>query len=268
MPRKASDQGEEAGGGAPGEPRLIRRWRSGNLGRHVMVATVDLDGDGQMEVVAAAGREYKVFDWQRGTFVVAAAGQAPQDILSLTSAHLLGDDRPEILMGTRDQILVYAPAESGLTMLYQSLLYPQAYFRKVSVGDVNGDGKLEIIGAASGAQTLYFFGLWTLQDRSRRLEELGRVYLGGLVDVEGSGAESQVVAGTTEGYVDVYVPIALLPREGETLYTVRRGDSLWRIARRFRVSVQALVEANDLQHPYRLDPGQALVIPAGRPDTS
>lgn len=233
-----------------------------------MVATVDLDGDGQMEVVAAAGREYKVFDWQRGTFVVVAAGQAPQDILSLTSAHLLGDDRPEILMGTRDQILVYAPAESGLTMLYQSLLYPQAYFRKVSVGDVNGDGKLEIIGAASGAQTLYFFGLWTLQDRSRRLEELGRVYLGGLVDVEGSGSESQVVAGTTEGYVDVYVPTALLPRDGETLYTVRPGDSLWRIARRFRVSVQALVEANDLQHPYRLDPGQALVIPAGRPDTS
>lgn len=267
VPRKPSNQGPDPSG-AKQEARLVRRWRSGNLGRHVMVATADLDGDGQEEVVAAAGREYKVFDWQQGTFVVSWAGQAPQEILSLAVANLQGGEHPEVLMGTRDQILVYGVSEAGLTMLWQSLLYPQAYFRKVSVGDVNGDGRLEIIGAASGAQTLYFFGLWTLPDRSRRLEELGRVYLGGLVDVEGSDSEGQVVAGTSEGYVDVYVPTALLPREGDTLYTVRRGDSLWRIARRFRVSVQSLVDANELQNPYRVEPGQVLVIPANRPDTS
>ncbi|MHB9146785.1 MAG: LysM peptidoglycan-binding domain-containing protein [Symbiobacteriia bacterium] len=268
MPRRPSDQGSEQDDGRAPETRLVRRWRSGNLGRQVLVATADLDGDGQLEIISAAGRDIKVFDWQHGTFTVAWTGQAPQDVLSLAAGPIQGSGPPQVAAGTRDQILIFGLTETGLSLLWQSLLYPQAYFRKLAVGDANGDGRTEIIAAASGAQTLYIFGVWALPDRSHRLEELGRMYLGGLVDVEGFGDQSQVVAGTTEGYVDVFVPTALLPQEGDTLYTVRRSDSLWRIARRFRVSVQALVEANDLKHPYRVEPGQVLLIPRHRPDTS
>lgn len=268
MPRPPSDQsGGQENGRAP-ETRLVRRWRSGNLGRQVLVATADLDGDGQLEIVSAAGREIKVFDWQHGTFNVACTGQAPQDVLSLAAGLVHGEGRPQIVAGTRDQILIFGLGETGINLLWQSLLYPQAYFRKLSIGDVNGDGRAEIIAAASGAQTLYIFAVWPISERSWRLEELGRMYLGGLVDVEGFGGDSQVVAGTTEGYVDVFVPTALLPQEGDSVYTVRRSDSLWRIARRFRISVQALVEANDLKQPYRVEPGQVLLIPRHKPDTS
>jgi LysM repeat protein len=42
---------------------------------------------------------------------------------------------------------------------------------------------------------------------------------------------------------------------------VQSGDTLWAIASRFEVTVQALVEANDLLEPGRLQAGQELVIP-------
>ncbi|MBX6377945.1 MAG: LysM peptidoglycan-binding domain-containing protein [Clostridia bacterium] len=47
-----------------------------------------------------------------------------------------------------------------------------------------------------------------------------------------------------------------------TLYTVRRGDTLWRIARREGISLQRLVAANpQLRDPDRIRPGDVLCIP-------
>lgn len=45
------------------------------------------------------------------------------------------------------------------------------------------------------------------------------------------------------------------------IYLVRRGDSLWSIARRYGVTVEALVYVNQIQDPTRLAVGRALVIP-------
>lgn len=44
-------------------------------------------------------------------------------------------------------------------------------------------------------------------------------------------------------------------------YTVRSGDSLDRIARKFGVSVQDIIRENNLKKPYRIYPGQKLKIP-------
>ena len=44
-------------------------------------------------------------------------------------------------------------------------------------------------------------------------------------------------------------------------YTVVKGDSLYGIARRFGLPVRAIIDANDLQPPYRLSLGQSLTIP-------
>jgi len=231
-----------------------------------MVGTGDLDEDGKKEIVAAAGKEVKVFDWRIGTFSLAASGTVSQEILSLAVGSLEKDGPQRIILGTRDQILVCRPGGGGIEVLWESLMYPNAYFRNLTLGDVYGDGQNEVVSAASGAQTMYIFRLMG-EEGARRLEELGRVYLGGLVDVDTLGeSPDEIVTGTSHGYVDVFVPGALLSTEGDSNYTIRRGDSIWRVARRFRTTVEAIVAANGLSHPYRIDPGQVLLIP--RPGTS
>lgn len=51
------------------------------------------------------------------------------------------------------------------------------------------------------------------------------------------------------------------PAPEETTYVVRRGDNLYRISRVFNVSWPEIAEANDLQPPYIVYPGQELTIP-------
>lgn len=48
---------------------------------------------------------------------------------------------------------------------------------------------------------------------------------------------------------------------GGVTYTVRPGDTLWAIARRFGTTVQALVRANHIADPNLIYPGQVLTIP-------
>jgi LysM repeat protein len=52
---------------------------------------------------------------------------------------------------------------------------------------------------------------------------------------------------------------------GEGTYTVEEGDTLYDIAQRFEVSVEALMEANDITDPASLSIGQTLVIPGQEP---
>jgi spore germination protein len=49
-----------------------------------------------------------------------------------------------------------------------------------------------------------------------------------------------------------------------TIYTVRAGDSLYSIATRYGVTVDALIYANQIANPLRLVVGQALIIPVSR----
>ncbi len=52
-------------------------------------------------------------------------------------------------------------------------------------------------------------------------------------------------------------------KSGETIYHVKEGDTLGRIAKRFGVSLRALIDTNGLQRPDGLRLGQRLVIPSG-----
>jgi LysM repeat protein len=53
-----------------------------------------------------------------------------------------------------------------------------------------------------------------------------------------------------------------LPGQQQETYRVQSGDTLTVIANRFGVSVQAIVDANELTNPDRLDVGQELIIPS------
>lgn len=57
--------------------------------------------------------------------------------------------------------------------------------------------------------------------------------------------------------------VAAAPASAHTVYRVRRGDSLWKISRRFGTTVTALRRANG-EWDDLIYPGQRLVIPSGR----
>lgn len=239
---------------------FARRWRGGGLGRLVLVETADVDGDGAPEIVALAGRELKVFDWNGHTYLLRHEAELPREGLALAAGPLAPGGPAAIAIGTRDTVLLYTlTAGPGLRPLCQTLLFPGAFFRSVDLADVNHDGRAEVVAAASGAQTMYVFQVLAAGGEGR-LEELGRVYIGGLMSANGL-AGGEVAAATRDGYVDVYVPCSLVPSPTQAIYCVRRGDSLWRVARRFGVSPGALARVNRLQEPYQLQPGQVLIIP-------
>ena len=54
------------------------------------------------------------------------------------------------------------------------------------------------------------------------------------------------------------------PKPGERLHEVQAGQTLGGIARRYRVSVAALCERNDIERRHPIRPGQRLVIPASK----
>ncbi len=49
---------------------------------------------------------------------------------------------------------------------------------------------------------------------------------------------------------------------GTTVHTVRRGDSLWRIAARYRTSVEAICSLNNISPRAKIYPGTKLTVPA------
>jgi len=53
------------------------------------------------------------------------------------------------------------------------------------------------------------------------------------------------------------------PPPADRFYTVRKGDRLFRIARRFQVSLRALTQANQITEHSIIRPGQRLRIPSG-----
>ena len=50
--------------------------------------------------------------------------------------------------------------------------------------------------------------------------------------------------------------------KGQIGYTVKQGDTLWGIARRFGVNLETLIEVNNIRNPDILEPGMHLIIPA------
>ncbi|MDI3548682.1 MAG: hypothetical protein PWR10_2334 [Halanaerobiales bacterium] len=66
-----------------------------------------------------------------------------------------------------------------------------------------------------------------------------------------------IITGVTER------PIEVVEEEGFFTYTVRPGDTLYLIAQRYGVSVERLIEINNIADPRQLQVGQQILIPRG-----
>ena len=55
------------------------------------------------------------------------------------------------------------------------------------------------------------------------------------------------------------VPVAVVP--SGSYHTVVKGQTLWRIAREYGVDIHALMAANGISDPSRLEAGRRLLIP-------
>ncbi|NLZ37988.1 MAG: LysM peptidoglycan-binding domain-containing protein [Firmicutes bacterium] len=56
-------------------------------------------------------------------------------------------------------------------------------------------------------------------------------------------------------------PQPVKPVKPPRIYIVRSGDSVWKIANMFGVSMEAIIAANNLKNPDLIYPGQKLIIP-------
>mgnify|MGYP005833108575 CR=1 FL=1 len=87
-----------------------------------------------------------------------------------------------------------------------------------------------------------------------------RIYAGQQLVIPGAAAPSQPGVPTANPPPAAPPPGVVSDTGATTVYTVQRGDTLSRIARRFGVSVQSLVAANGIANPNRIYAGQQLRI--------
>ncbi|MDX2141040.1 MAG: LysM peptidoglycan-binding domain-containing protein [Chloroflexota bacterium] len=80
--------------------------------------------------------------------------------------------------------------------------------------------------------------------------------------VSGAGTPGIVIATTAPISGATPAPFGTPAPAGGTTYTVQPGDTLFSIAQRFNTTIDAIIEANDLDNPNSLDVGQQLIIPA------
>lgn len=112
------------------------------------MAVADIDGDGQAETLVCAGRELVCLD---------AKGKArwrfpcERAVLCVHVADVNGDDRPEILCGGMDQALHILDADGKVLKerkmiqnLWTGRKMSEPYLRCMDVGDIDGDGTVEI----------------------------------------------------------------------------------------------------------------------------
>ena len=67
---------------------------------------------------------------------------------------------------------------------------------------------------------------------------------------------------TAEVLTDIVMeePAETLPMAGAVIYMVQKGDSLWKIAKKYRTTVADIMSVNEIENPELIYPGQKLLI--------
>lgn len=182
----------------------------------VAVAVGDVNGDGKSDVIvgaASGGSQVKVFG---GTSKIALESFLPFAAsftggVSVAAGDVNGDGRSDVIVGAGGggaQVKVFSGATT--TVLESFLPFAASFAGGVSVGagDVNGDGKADVVaGAASGGQQVKVFSAATTSILKSFLP-FAASFTGGVTvaagDVTGDG-KADIVVGTAGGSPQVKV---------------------------------------------------------------
>jgi membrane-bound lytic murein transglycosylase D len=96
---------------------------------------------------------------------------------------------------------------------------------------------------------------------AEELEELNPELRRGVTPPDQSPYRFRVPKGTSETFAAIYRDLPRSSRTEWARHTVRRGETLGKIAGRYGVTVADIVAANKLKSKHKLSVGQALVIP-------
>lgn len=187
----------------------------------------DIDGDGRLEIVAAANN-YRVHVWDTTGRLLKGwprllenrgrAGYAEPVLADLND-----DGRPEILVptdrGFRGPARVYALDVAGRDLRGWPVDLPERCNAGVAVGDLDGDGRLDVVAATVGEQGWVL--AWDARGRPRRGFPIGLAQLSVnaspvLADVDGDSRTDIIVAALRTRFEPAAYVVAL-DREGRPL---------------------------------------------------
>lgn len=124
------------------------------------------------DVVAGMGDRVFVYTPADGTYRRAAVIEVGKQVLSL-AVGLPGITPDNIIVGTENQILVWGNRQGAISPFWRTELQPGALFTDFALGDLDGDGREEIVAAASGTENIYVYRLEGQAAAELRLELAG-----------------------------------------------------------------------------------------------
>jgi hypothetical protein len=128
---------------------------------------IDIDGDGKTDLVSVSSGDYTVFVYRNTgnpvspAFTLQSSFATSGYLSAITAGDLDGDGKPEIIIadGRGPSLTIYKNTGSPGTIVLQKVVSFPADLgvANVSIGDLNGDGKPEIVTANNNTNSLSVF---------------------------------------------------------------------------------------------------------------
>ncbi|HEX3016035.1 MAG TPA: LysM peptidoglycan-binding domain-containing protein [Desulfobacteria bacterium] len=122
---------------------------------------------------------------------------------------------------------------------------------------------LKIFSSSYGDQGSQCHGIQIGDEHVQEL--LALVPLGTQVEITNTSAGPQSIALPNQFGRFPATPSAFPVVSGPRSYIVRRGDTIWKLSRRFNIPMERILSENLLPDPNRLEPGQIINLPLAWP---